>query len=152
MMKKLDEVKEMGRQIPKNVRQIGNVCDSSKIYIEDYVDTFLNQLCEKEGEGVKGAFLVGEIVEESESDFIYIKGAICMQELQIKGKDYIIEETTWKNACEMSKEFFGAGELLGWCLAGGEEPLEMTHNIQKMHQQFFPRDKSVFIAKNCLLY
>ena len=37
----------MEKQFPKNVRQIGNVCDSPKIYVEDYVDTFLNQLCDK---------------------------------------------------------------------------------------------------------
>ena len=30
----------MERQLPKNVRQIGNVSDSPKIYVEDYVDTF----------------------------------------------------------------------------------------------------------------
>ena len=30
----------MERQIPKNVRQIGNVSDTPKIYVEDYVDTF----------------------------------------------------------------------------------------------------------------
>ena len=34
----------MEQQFPKNVRQIGNVSDSPKIYVEDYVDTFLNQL------------------------------------------------------------------------------------------------------------
>ena len=28
----------MERQLPKNVRQIGNVSDSPKIYVEDYVD------------------------------------------------------------------------------------------------------------------
>ena len=27
----------MEKQFPKNVRQIGNVCDSPKIYVEDYV-------------------------------------------------------------------------------------------------------------------
>ena len=37
----------MERQIPKNVRQIGNVSDSPKIYVEDYVDTFFLQLSEK---------------------------------------------------------------------------------------------------------
>lgn len=28
----------MERQIPKNVRQIGNVSDSPKIYVEDYAE------------------------------------------------------------------------------------------------------------------
>ena len=37
----------MERQLPKNVRQIGNVSDSPKIYVEDYVDTFFAGLCEK---------------------------------------------------------------------------------------------------------
>ena len=37
----------MERQFPKNVRQIGNVSDEPKIYVEDYVDTYLNQLRER---------------------------------------------------------------------------------------------------------
>ena len=38
----------MERQLPKNVRQIGNVSDNPKIYVEDYVDTYLNQLRKSE--------------------------------------------------------------------------------------------------------
>ena len=34
----------MKRQIPKNVRQIGNVSDSSKIYVEDYVISYMKQM------------------------------------------------------------------------------------------------------------
>ena len=45
----------MRRQLPKNIRQIGNVSDSTKIYVEDYVDTFFNQLCDKADQTVKGA-------------------------------------------------------------------------------------------------
>ena len=64
----------MKRELPKNVRQIGNVSDSSKIYVEDYVDTYLNQLCEKADQALIGAFLIGEIVQEGEEDYIYIYG------------------------------------------------------------------------------
>ena len=47
----------MERQIPKNVRQIGNVSDSPKIYVEDYVDTFFLQLSEKsENDGMEGGW------------------------------------------------------------------------------------------------
>ena len=138
----------MGRQIPKNVRQIGNVSDSFKIYIEDYVDIFLNQLCEKPTEDLYGAFLIGEVVEEEGNDFIYVSGAINMQKLVTKGKDIIIEETVWRKACETCKEFFGDAEILGWAVIGGEQPVEMNHNIQKMHQKYFHREKSVFVTKN----
>ena len=51
----------MERQLPKNVRQIGNVSDEPKIYVEDYVDTFLNQLKDKAGDEPIGVALAGEI-------------------------------------------------------------------------------------------
>ncbi len=138
----------MGRQIPKNVRQIGNVSDSYKIYIEDYVDIFLNQLCEKAVESLSGAFLIGEVVEEAENDYIYVSGAINMQKLVVKGKDIIIEETVWRKACETCKEFFGDAEILGWAVIGGDQSVEMSHGIQKMHQKYFHREKSIFVTKN----
>lgn len=138
----------MERQIPKNVRQIGNVSDSSKIYVEDYVDTFFNQLCEKAEQEMMGAFLIGEKVQEEEQDYIYIYGAIQMQELVIKGKDISIEEEVWKRGCETCKEYFGDGEILGWFVAGGEHCLEVNHNITKLHQKYFSREKSIFITKN----
>ena len=54
----------MERQFPKNVRQIGNVSDEPKIYVEDYVDTYLNQLKEKAAKEPVMAVLAGEIVTQ----------------------------------------------------------------------------------------
>lgn len=138
----------MERQLPKNVRQIGNVSDSSKIYVEDYVDTFFNQLCDKAEQEMVGAFLIGETVQDEEQDYIYIYGAIRMKELGMKGKDFVIEEGVWKDACETCKEYFGNAEILGWFIAGGEHSLEVNHNISKLHQKYFSREKSVFVTKN----
>ena len=147
-MEKMYEVIEMKRQLPKNVRQIGNVSDSSKIYIEDYVDTFFNQLCEKAEQEMQGAFLIGETVQEEDQDYIYVYGAIRMKELVVKGKDFVIGEHVWKDACEKCKEYFGNAEILGWFITGGEHPLEVNHNINKLHQKYFSREKSIFVTKN----
>ncbi len=138
----------MGKQLPKNVRQIGNVSDSTKIYVEDYVDTFFNQLCDKAEQEMLGAFLVGEKVHEEEQDYIYIYGAIHMKELVLKGKDFIVTEQVWKHALEKCKEFFGDAEILGWFVVGGDHPLEINHNINKIHQRYFGRENSVFVTKN----
>ena len=138
----------MERQLPKNVRQIGNVSDSSKIYVEDYVDTFFNQLCEKAEAGMQGAFLVGETVHEDDQDYIYVYGAIGMQQLEMKGKDFVINDEVWKTACETCKEFFGDAAILGWFVTGEDMPKEITHNIKKIHQKYFPREKSVFVTKS----
>lgn len=138
----------MKRQLPKNVRQIGNVSDSSKIYVEDYVDTFFNQLCEKADQKTIGAFLVGEIVQEEEEDYIYVYGAIQMNDIAQKGKEISIEDHTWKNACEMCKQYFGDAEILGWFLGLTGQPLEAGHSISKLHQKLFAREKSILVLKD----
>ena len=147
MRKNLDEVIFMKRQLPKNVRQIGNVSDSSKIYIEDYVDTFFNQLCEKTEQTIKGAFLIGETVREENEEYIYVYGAVQMKEVLHKGKEIYINDSTWKNGCEMCKQYFGGAEILGWFLTSSGQAIEVNHNIMKMHQKLFPREKSIFVVK-----
>ena len=49
----------MQGQFPKNVKHVGNVSDSPKIYVEDYVDTYFNQLKEQGRESLVGVFLIG---------------------------------------------------------------------------------------------
>ena len=137
----------MKRELPKNVRQIGNVSDSSKIYVEDYVDTYLNQLCEKADQALIGAFLIGEIVQEGEEDYIYIYGAVQMKELQQKGRDVFVPDATWKEGCENCKQYFGNAEILGWFLTSTGLLLEANHNLLKVHQKLFSREKSILILK-----
>ena len=140
----------MKKQLPKNVRQIGNVSDSSKIYVEDYVDTFFNQLCDKTDQMPIGAFLVGEKVQEEDQDLIYIYGAIQMCEVTVKGQDIQIQDAVWKNACEICKQYFENAEILGWFLSVSGQPSEATHNIKKIHKKFFSKEKSIFVLKNTL--
>lgn len=138
----------MKKQLPKNVRQIGNVSDNPKIYVEDYVDTFFNQMCEKAEQSPKGAFLVGEIVKEEEDDYIYIYGALHMKQLSVRGKEIQLGENTWKWACEQCKQYFGDAGIIGWCLVAGGQALEVNHAISKIHQKYFPKDKSIFVIKD----
>lgn len=141
----------MERQIPKNVRQIGNVSDSPKIYVEDYVDTFFSQLCEKcikAGNGPIGAFLVGDMQKTDEDEYVYIYGAIQMHELKQSGSEYVVDETTWKRAYEDCKQYFEDGEMLGWFVAQQGTPLTPDVSTVKLHKKSFPKKNTVFIMKD----
>lgn len=140
----------MKKQLPKNVRQIGNVSDSSKIYIEDYVDTFFNQLCDKAGEEPTGAFLIGETVQEAEQECIYVSGAIRISDISMQGTEIQIGEDVWKETCETCKQYFGDAEILGWFLSVSGQPREADRHIQTIHEKFFTREKSIFILKNAV--
>ena len=140
----------MERQIPKNVRQIGNVSDSPKIYVEDYVDTFFVQLSEKseKAKAPVGAFLVGDIQSGADEDYVYIYGAIQMHDLKISGNEYVINEDTWKHAYEDCKQFFEDGEMLGWFVAHPGVPLTPDSSTIKLHKKSFPKKNTVFIMKD----
>ncbi len=141
----------MERQIPKNVRQIGNVSDSPKIYVEDYVDTFFAQLCEKcekSGKGPMGAFLVGDIQTGDDEEYVYIYGAIQMHDLKMSGNEYVIDEDTWKHAYEDCKQYFEDGEMLGWFVAHPGVPLIPEASTVKLHKKSFPKKNTVFIMKD----
>ena len=140
----------MERQIPKNVRQIGNVNDSPKIYVEDYVDTFFAQLSEKseKAKGPVGAFLVGDIQSVDDEDYVYIYGAIQMHDLKMSGNEYVIDESTWKHAYEDCKQFFEDGEMLGWFVANPGVPLTPDSSVIKLHKKSFPKKNTVFIMKD----
>lgn len=141
----------MERQLPKNVRQIGNVSDSPKIYVEDYVDTFFAQLCEKcekGGNNPIGAFLIGDIITGSDEEYVYIYGAVQMHELKMSGSEYVIDDNTWRCAYEDCKQFFEDGEMLGWFVAHPGVPLTPDSSAVKLHKKSFPKKNTVFIMKD----
>ena len=141
----------MERQLPKNVRQIGNVSDSPKIYVEDYVDTFFAQLCEKcekTGNGPMRAFLVGDIQPGTDEEYVYIYGAIQMHDLKMSGNEYVIDEDTWKHAYEDCKQYFEDGEMLGWFVAHPGVPLIPEASTVRLHKKSFPKKNTVFIMKD----
>lgn len=140
----------MARQLPKNVRQIGNVNDTPKIYVEDYVDTFFTQLCEKAGEETIGAFLIGDFQKTDEEEYVYIYGAIQMHTLTANETDFVLDDETWKRAYEDCKQYFEDGEMLGWFMARPGAVLKLEKNIVKLHRKSFPKKNTVFILKDSI--
>lgn len=138
----------MERQIPKNVRQIGNVSDSPKVYVEDYVDTFFAQLSDKYRDDLQkplGAFLIGDFQTYEGEDYVYIYGAIQMQELRVFGMEYLIDDETWKRAYEECKQFFEEGELIGWFVVRDDAEKAPGNSTVKLHKKSFPKKNTVFI-------
>ena len=140
----------MEKQFPKNVRQIGNVCDEPKIYVEDYVDTYLNQLRQKALDNPAGAVLLGERHEQEGQEVVYILGALQMKELEVNGNDILIREDIWEYIEEEKKEYFPSQEIVGWCLIETGHPMGLNKGVSRIHMKHFAKDNSVFIWKDAL--
>lgn len=138
----------MEQQFPKNVRQIGNVSDSPKIYVEDYVDTFLNQLCDYNEENAVGAFLVGTQIMIEDQQCVYISGVVQVDELPLKDGEPLVDDTYVKKMREEKEKYFHDGELVGWFLALPGRKAETNENIIKIHEKTFPKTNTVFIIRD----
>ena len=75
---------EMHYKMPKNIRQIGNAPDKKKIYIEDYVMTFLRKIAEPGNTTSRGAILLGEYFRDGDTETLFISGAVEAQNLEFE--------------------------------------------------------------------
>lgn len=137
----------MEREIPRNVRQIGNISGGPKIYVEDYVDTFFGQISDQTEE-IRGAFLIGEMEDKEHPDYIYITGAIQMYELKRDGNTFQITEETWKNAYEDCKRYFGNAMIVGWFVSAPGIPAEINDEVIRTHENAFPNTYSIFVMRD----
>ena len=140
----------MERQLPKNVRQIGNVSDEPKIYVEDYVDTYLNQLKDKAKEDPVGIALAGEIMVLDGQPVVYISGAFRLNEVEINGKEIVLKEDTVKKMEEDHKKYFSGTEIVGWGLIEDGKPMGRNREFGRIHNKYFSKDQSVFIWKDSM--
>lgn len=135
-------------EFPKNVKQIGNVCDEPKIYVEDYVDTYLNQLKEKTEEGYVGAVLTGEILKMDDQDVVYVAGALKLGDVEVTGTDVRISREAWDRLEEEKKRFFSGQEIVGWCLIGEGQPAGINKGVKRVHERRFKKDNTIFVWRD----
>ena len=138
----------MERQLPKNVRQIGNVCDEPKIYVEDYVDIFLGQLQEKAMEKPVAAVLAGEITTCEDQTVVYISGAILVENVEVEGTELKNRDEIREKIEENQKEYFKDQQLIGWCLIEAGHPMSLNHEVQELHRKFYDMENTVFIWRD----
>lgn len=140
----------MENKYPKNVRQIGNVSDTPKIYIEDYVDTFLNHLCEENREETSGAILIGRTETGENRECIYISGAVTIEETTMTDTDLFFNEDTWKKVKEKKEQYFPGQKIVGWMLSCPGQPSLLVSELGILHEKYFEKTNSVLIIKNSL--
>ena len=63
-------------KLPKNIRQIGERDQMVRLYIEDYVNTYLKRLYPAGGQDLRAGLLLGSVEEHEGVPFIFVDGAL----------------------------------------------------------------------------
>lgn len=132
-------------KIPKNIRQIGNVSNLSKvIYVEDYVMSYIKQLTTGAQNENKLAILLGYYTGTDLETNIFIKGAIKFEDDNLSEKD-IFADDTWTQIYENIKRNFSDVEILGWAVVGPHVFWDSKEKLKALHMANFPGSNKVLL-------
>lgn len=136
-----EKAKETGPErkldLPKNVRQIGEPEENRKIYIEDYVITYLKRFAKEEALSSRMAILLGNSERMGGIPYLFIKSAIALKELEYSDGGIPFTDEVWAEVYSTIKEYFPAQDILGWFLSVPGYPMELDPGLLKIHVNYF---------------
>ena len=135
-----------GITLPKNIRQIGAPGGTRRIYIEDYVMTYLTQLANPNSTYARGAILVGESAKGVNGEIVFISGALPAQNLELDLEETTFDGETWSYIYQEVKMYFPELEVVGWFLSRMGFSTEINEMIVQLHMDNFAgSDKVLYI-------
>ena len=138
---------EVNFKLPKNIRQIGSPSGNKRIYIEDYVVTYLNYIARPGSTHARGAILLGENKKTEIGDVLFISGAVEAQNLEFDMDESEFTKEAWADIYEQVKENFPELSVVGWFLSRMGFSTAINDKIEKMHVDNFPgKDKVLYIT------
>ena len=132
-------------RLPNNIRQIGNRDEVVKLYVEDYVNTYLNRLYPAGGQDLRVGLLLGTAETCEGVPYLFIDGALEMENVTATGEKVVFTEAAWKKAYQNIEESFPRRTVQGWFLCGSPGCILSPLNYWRQHSQYFG-------GKNQLMY
>ncbi len=124
-------------KLPKNIRQIGERDQSVRLYMEDYVNTYLKRLYPKGGQDLRVGLLLGTSEEHEGTPYLFVDGAMEMEDVTEEREQVVFTEAAWKKAYQTMEQMFPKRVILGWFLCGAEGTELSPLNYWKQHGQYF---------------
>ncbi len=139
------EAKQVPIKLPKNLRQIGEGTNDTKIYIEDFVMTYIRKLAERDRESA--GILLGEVKESGKETYIFVPGAIELKNVFAEDGNIRFDDEVWADAYTDIKQYFNKYMIVGWFLNRRSSCHDIDLQLGKIHIDNFPgADKIMFLA------
>ena len=100
-------------RLPKNIRQIGNIQGAVRIYMEDYVYTYLHG-SGKSGWAHRGSVFLGSRCQENGQKYIFISGLVHIPDESFQNGIPEFTDLMWGGVYQDMKQFYEDVEILGW--------------------------------------
>ena len=146
--KQKSEGNESFFRIPNNIRQIGEVGGTQKIYIEDYAYTYLCRISSENLTRGMGAILLGQANWKDGVSYLFIKSAVALPDMEVSEEHLEFTQEIWNHVYEKNKEYFPDQEVVGWFLSIPGCSMELHQVICQTHLDHFGgSDKILFVME-----
>lgn len=136
--------------VPRNIRQIGLAGGNVRIYIEDYVYTFLGRLADQKSHSkeVCGiAVFTGETKWDSGITYIFIRGALIVEDMEVTAEHIEFSEKIWEKIQENQIKYFPDQEVTGWFFSRPQMYLEAGELLTQVHLRHFGGEKVLMLME-----
>lgn len=137
----------MGKQLPKNIRQVGETGEQNRIYLEDYVYTYVRKALENRDAQVVCGFLIGTWEDLEQGRYYFVKSALTAEGLLSARECRIMGTPLWKKNRELAEYYFPGQQILGWFMRCREDGLYEEADIRKMHENIFPDENGLLYLR-----
>lgn len=144
----MDELYNPLPKLPKNIRQIGERDQIVKLYVEDYVNTYLKRLYPAGGQELRVGLLLGSLELNDGTPYIFIDGALEMENVTEAGRKITFSELDWKKAYQNMEQLFPKRSVQGWFLCGRPGDDLSPLNYWKQHIQYFAGPNKLMYLTN----
>ena len=141
---KENEQEEQEIKLPKNIRQVGTPRGRHKIYMEDYVYTYLQNQAKSRQKAA--AVLRGKSFTNKDMRYTFIQGAIECGQAMFQFDGIYLDESFWEYICVESQEYFKGSNIVGWFVGEQGEAMHLLPSIESAHRKYFAgRDKVLML-------
>jgi len=146
-----EESKQQKITLPRNLRQIGNPNGEHRIYVEDFVYTFLHPSSQEESNDSKIGILVGRQKECDGISYYFVKGALSVENISYEKGLPQFNEENWGNIYKDMKKYFDdedpdkSLQILGWSMNMEGMPPRLTTDIERIHKINFKEEKTILL-------
>lgn len=101
--------------LPTNVKQIGTINDNtSRIYMEDYAQTYIDQYAASDITRERIAILIGKKIQAEGDEVLFISGVIQGKYTIKKNNMLELTEKSWQYVKKQMSMYFSGLEIVGW--------------------------------------
>jgi len=133
-------------ELPSNIRQIGTIGDGMRIYVEDYVNTYLKQYAESGGHCEKLAFLVGKNMIIDGRPHLFISGAVQGKFGEFEDGVENFTDKSYSYAEEQIAQYFDDYEIVGWMQSQPGYGVSLNKAYREFHMNNFTKPWNVLFV------